>query len=263
MRKRGLWSVLYKGLGILQWILTLAIATISAFLKADTASLVGSGWQFLKLPLDSVQHTAWLTILLLSVALAITQVARNQIGPPWVWEHLHMLLDSFRDLVFEDEGGDVHHHRATIFKRVSFGRGWRFWDWRGWLVPVERSGHTTRRSKSTFRAPDNADKSEGVAGTTWAGKQTIYVEDLPDVSGNPSPATLEQYARATRSTTKWLAKHKPCSRSFCGIPFDVKGKRWGVVVLDSRNEQIKQKADLIDNFFKINGRYLSKLMERS
>jgi len=254
--------MLYKGLAILQWGLALMIATISASLKAETTSLVNTGWQFLKGPVEGIQHTAWVTIPLLTIALGIAQIARNQIGPPWVWEHLHMLLDSFQELVFGDEAGDLHHHRATLFKRVSFGRGWRFWDWRGWLVPVERSGHATRRSKSTFRAPDDADRTEGVAGAAWAGKQTIYVENLPDISGNPSPQELEQYANATRSTTKWLTKHKPCSRSFCGIPFDVKGKRWGVVVLDSRNEQITQKAPLIDSFFKINGRYLSKLMER-
>lgn len=263
MRKLGLWSALYKGLAVAQYLFALGIATISASLKADSAALVNTGWQFLKPSLDYIQHGAWFAIPLLTIGLGIAQIARNQIGPPWVWEHLHLLLDSFQELVFGDEGGDLHHHRATLFKRVRFGRGWRLWDWSGWLVPVERSGHATRKSKSVFRAPDNADEAQGVAGSAWAGKQTVYVEGLPDVSGATLPEVLERYASATRISAKWLAKHKPCSRSFCGIPFDVKGKRWGVVVLDSRNEQIKHKAPLIDNFFKINGRYLSKLMERS
>jgi hypothetical protein len=262
MRKLGLWSVFYKGLAIIQYIFALAIAIFSASLKADTAALADTGWKFLTPVLNYMQHTAWFTIFLLTIGLGLAQVARSQIGPPWVWEHLHMLLDSFQELVFGDEAGDLHHHRATLFKRVHFGRGWRFGDWRGWLVPVERSGHATRKSKSTFRAPDNADKAQGVAGSAWAGKQTIYVEGLPDVSGNASAEAVEQYANATRVPSKWLVKHKPCSRSFCGIPFDVKGKRWGVIVLDSRNEQITHKTALIDNFFKINGRYLSKLMER-
>jgi hypothetical protein len=263
MRKRGLWSFVYKGLGILQWIFALAIATISASLKADTAVLESSGWGFLKGPVEAVQHAAWFAIPLLTIALGLAQIARNQIGPEWVWEHMHMLLDSFQESVFGDEVGDLHHHRVTLFKRVRVGRGWRIWDWRGWLVPVERSGHATRKSKSAFRAPDNADRAEGVAGSAWAGRKTLYVEGLPDISGIPSSAALEQYSHQTRISSKWLSKHKPGSRSFCGIPFDVKGKRWGVVVLDSRNEQITQKAPQIDNFFKINGRYLSKLMERS
>jgi hypothetical protein len=263
MRKRGLWSFVYKGLAILQYTCALAIATISACLKADPTSLTDTGWQFLKAPLQSVQHAAWFTIPLLTITLGIAQITRNQIGPAWVWDHIHMLLDSFQESVFGDEAGDLHHHRATVFKRVRFGRGWRFWDWRGWLVPLERSGHATRRSKSIFRAPDDADKAEGVAGSAWAGRRTIYIEGLPDLSGDTSLNALQNYASATRCTTKWLAKHKPCSRSFCGIPLDVRGKRWGVVVLDSRNEQIKQKTDLIDNFFRINGRYLSKLMERA
>jgi hypothetical protein len=263
MRNRGLWCFIYKGLAILQWICALAIATISASLKADTASLANTDWKFLKPLVESTQHAAWFTIPLLTIVVGVAQLIRNQIGPPWVWEHVHILLDSLQEFVFGDEPGDLHHHRATLFKHVRFGRGWRLWDCRGWLVPLERSGHATRKSKSTFRAPDDADKAEGIAGSAWAGKRTTYVEGLPDVSGEPSHDAIETYATATRCTTKWLVKHKPSCRSLCGIPLDVKGKRWGVIVLDSRNEQITQKTALIDNFFKINGRYFSKLMERA
>lgn len=80
--------------------------------------------------------------------------------------------------------------------------------------------------------PDDARRAEGVAGVTWAENYVIPVRDLPDLR-NASAAEKEEYARQTFVTVKWLAKEKPRSRSLCGIPVQVRGKKWGVLVLDS------------------------------
>jgi hypothetical protein len=176
---------------------------------------------------------------------------------------VHFLLDSFRDFVFDTDEGDLHHHRITLFKHRRCRGWWTFGAGSGWLVPVERSGHTTLKSRAAFRAPDAADKAQGIAGYTWARKRMIFVEDLPDICNGGTPEALLAFAKATRITPQWLVKHKVCSRSFCGIPIEVQGNIWGVLVLDSRSPKISQKTELIANFYRINGRYVAKLLERA
>ena len=136
------------------------------------------------------------------------------------------------------------------------------WPWSGWLVPVERSGHTTRRSHTIFLAPDDADQAEGIAGQTWAQNRVVVVNGLSDVNENPSREVLAEYAQRTWIAETWvLQKQRQHARSFCGIPVEVKGKLWGVIVLDSRNPQaIDQNAD---KFYRLIGRVLGKLLERA
>ena len=203
----------------------------------------------------------WATIPLLMVALGLMQVTRWMIGPPWVWDTIHYLLDRFRDYVFEEESGPLHHHRVTLFKYVRVRFCFRRWPWSGWLVPIERSGHTTRRSRTTFLAPDDADRAEGIAGQTWAQNRVVPLAKLPDINENPSCDALTEYARQTFVAEAWLQKQRQHAHSFCGIPVEVKGKLWGVIVLDSRNpEAIDQNAI---RFYSLIGRYLGKLLERA
>lgn len=73
---------------------------------------------------------------------------------------------------------------------------------------------------------------------------------------------LAEYAQRTWIAETWvLQKQRRHARSFCGIPVQVKGKLWGVIVLDSHNpEAIDQNAD---KFYRLIGRFLGKLLERA
>lgn len=256
MRRHGLRGFVYRALIFLQWTAGIILATTQAATKADP-----SRWQFGSDFLTWLQHTAWATVPLLIVALGLMQVARWMIGPPWVWDTIHYLLDTFRGYVFEEEGGPLHHHRVTLFKYVRV-RFWLCrWPWSGWLVPVERSGHTTQKSRTAFLAPDDADRAEGVAGQTWAQNRVVPLDKLPDINENPPCDVLAEYARRTWIAEARLQKQRQHARSFCGIPVEVKGKLWGVIVLDSRNpEVINQNAD---QFYSLIGRFLGKLLERA
>lgn len=252
-----MWGFVYRALILLQWVAGIALATIQASTKADP-----SQWQLGSDFLIWLQQNAWATVPLLMVALGLMQITRWTIGPPWVWDTVHHLLDSFQGYVFEGESGPLQHHRVTLFKYVRVRPRLCRWPWSGWLVPVERSGHTARRNRTSFLAPDDAEQAEGIAGQTWVQNRVVVVNELPDINENPSRDVLAEYAQRTWIAETWvLQKQRQHARSFCGIPVEVKGKLWGVIVLDSRNPgAIDQNAI---RFYSLIGRCLGKLLERA
>jgi len=116
-----------------------------------------------------------------------------------------------------------------------------------------------------FRAPDNPNAAEGIAGRTWAIGKIVLVDNLPDLSVNSSqkPADLELYAEKTGVKVAWLKealrKQQFLARSFCGIPVEVKGRLWGVIVVDSRRPKIVAAEET----YRLVSRVLGKLLERA
>lgn len=117
-------------------------------------------------------------------------------------------IDDFRKIVFEDVTDQAtDHNRVTIFKhynrhfrikwREIFGLHWppfSRWFFSGWLVAIYRSGHVTQRNITCFLAPDDAERTEGIAGRAWRCKNTYTIggdenNTLPD---------LEEFRRYTR-----------------------------------------------------------------
>ena len=223
MRQRKLLNALYRALYATQWVAGFAAAVIGASLKADAtawASKAPIAGDFLR----SLQGSAWFTLPELTLFLGVAQWARSMIGPPWSWEAVHRVLDLFQERVFHGEANDpMHYHRVTLFRHV----GWLFcrrrWPWSGWLVPVERSAHTTRTTKVFFRAPDQADQAEGVAGQAWSRNKMVIVAGLPDLQNAPAEADFARYAQETWVSVDWLRKEPPSARSFCGVPVGVNG----------------------------------------
>ena len=105
-------------------------------------------------------------------------------------------------------------------------------------------------------------RSDAAICQTWAQNRVVVVNGLSDANENPSREVLAEYAQRTWIAETWvLQKQRQHARSFCGIPVEVKGKLWGVIVLDSRNPQaIDQNAD---KFYRLIGRVLGKLLERA
>jgi len=185
-----------------------------------------------------------------------------------MWDHVELLLNQFRDCVFEQHFSDpVHHHRVTLFKHHSF---WWHWEskwggtpWTGWLVTVERSGHTTKNNITAFKVPDkDADNIEGVAGATWARKASVLVEELPDLSGTKGKKNVADYSKKAYISKDWVQSHQCPARSLYGVPIEVNGKLWGVIVIDSRSEKLPNR-DLAEKFHKMFGKTLSKTLERA
>ena len=235
---------MYGVLSAIQWVAGILLLLIQALLKADP-----SQWRLGSDLLVWLQQWSWAGTSSMLVTVGLAQIGRKAIGPPRVWEAVHHLLDKFQEHVFRNQGGPLHHHRVTLFKYVPYRLRFCRWPWDGWLIPVERSGHATRKTRTVFRVPDNADYVEGVAGQVWAGNAALTVDNLPDISDCLSDSDLETYAQQTWTSTSWLRKKQQYARFFCGIPVEVKGKLWGVMVLDSRFPQPFKNTNANSKFF--------------
>lgn len=188
---------------------------------------------------EGVRQNAWWASPT-SVGLAlILGLVRRRVGSPSVWEAVHEGLEAVRNQAFADRstGDPEHYHRATLFRYYSVRPSWRYWPWTRRLVAVARSGRHTRKAITTFRAPDTPDRTNGVAGQAWARPDSYRVPELPDVSGDPSPAEVERYARLSSVTKEWVRENQPETRSLFGMRLEVDGEPWGVLVLDSRDPE--------------------------
>jgi hypothetical protein len=182
-------------------------------------------------------------------------------------------LDEYRREFFDKQPGidgqPRHFHRITLY-RYAWHWCFRGLPWSGWLVPVARSGHTSRSGLPTFKAPINKpDDAEGIAGQAWVNWGTVTLSDLPDMHENtPSDESVAEYARQAWVSEKWLRRRigtsgRSNARSFLGIPVDVKGKKWGVLVVDSRiSAEIVNPETLGQNPYRTMMGVLVRLIER-
>lgn len=267
MRRSSLWGAVYNTAGWLYWIGGAGAIAAAACLKAD-ANRLGEKSAALGSAIAWIQGTAWITIITFSLMSGLGRLIRRFVGAPWVWEAIHHLLDQMQRLAFQKLPAGTappHHHRATLFKSVPWYRvPPRLWSCRRWLVPVERSGHTTRECRVAFKIPDRADDVEGVAGRTWALNQVHVIRSLPDLwaTGDADEQATSDYAKRTYVSPAWVRAQRPQARSYCGIPVEVRGRLWGVLVLDSRDPGVLDPTDA-HGVFTVIGRLLSKLLERT
>jgi hypothetical protein len=265
------WSEkLDRWLIILIWFCAVMASVASALLRADPNQFQSS---LVQSSIRSLHNSAWWIILSLTVTGAVAQLIRNYLGPSAVWYTVQYLLDQYREEMFGKGGspGDdpQYFHRITLFKHVRWRWGFVQWPWSGWMIPVARSGYLTRSRIAKFRASENDPaNAEGVAGQAWAQGRPIQVYGLPDInSDSASDGELDDYTSQGHVSRKWLEKRrkkKSHALSLLGIPVEVKGKPWGVLVVDSQspNEIISEKA-LKGQRYKTLGRILSKLLEKA
>jgi len=185
-------------------------------------------------------------------------------GWPWGWDMAHYLLDEVQGRIFSKQD-PVFQHRVTLFRHRRFVWCRRKWPWSGWLVPVERSFYMSRKSKVCFRASDEGDHCEGVAGWAWATRSRYYVTNLPDLTQRSQQQDIEDYAKQSHVPVEWvkekLAQNKPLPRSLYGIPVERSGKVWGVIVVDSRHKEILSQTE-IDAFYERSAGILSRVLEK-
>lgn len=254
MRLRSIRNGAFYTCQVAEVVFTVLLVSLGAAIKVDAQSIRARSDFFADL-LVGVQDWAWVLLVVFPLVLLVAVGAKKLLGPPWIWRAVHSLLTEYREYVFSDiQEAAPHHHRVTLFRKR-----FDFWFLPGWLMCVERSGHTTRKRIPIFKAPaDNPDEAEGVAGTTWVENRIIPVNDLPDLSSNFYEAQIMEYAGKSWVSEEWVRKHRPLARSLCGIPVEVKGKPFGVIVLDSRNpDGIKVDYDK----FNLIAKSLGKLLE--
>lgn len=207
-----------------------------------------SNWPLLIDVLNLVR-SAWFLAPLFAGVGAAAKILSGYIGAPVLWNTVQYVLNQYQEELFGDQS-KPHHHRVTLFKHTKLC--WRLWPWHGWMVPVARSGHTTKSGVPVFKAHDEMpEKAEGIAGQAYVQKKPISIKDLPDINvDSPSDEDLDMYAKKGFISRKWLnkrlekskRKEKSNARSFLGIQIRVKGETWGVLVIDSQDP----KGDFIE-----------------
>jgi hypothetical protein len=266
MRRYGLRDKAYGAVGVLGIGLGIVIALIAAITKIDPKNL-SSNWSGLGSFAQWCKDWSPLLVPVMTFGLGICVFMRKWIGAPWVWAAIHDHMNTFCETLFVAHAGDPpDHHRITLFKAFEC------WEYpcclerplEKRLMPVERSGHMTQRSKTSFCVPDKAVTVEGVAGQAYRMRKTVIVNNLPSLAVSSPAADIQEYAQKTWISEKWLRDRlnngERLARSFCGIPVSVKGKVWGVIIIDSMapngvGDQDSRVYDLL-------GRSLCKLLER-
>lgn len=265
MQRFGLRAKIYPTLGIAGWIFGFSGAAVAGVEKINTNNLPVTLAGFA--PFVTYLDNCWWLVPVLAAAVAVTAAGRKIIAEPWIWQAIHSAVDGYREFVFQAERGEpIDHHRVTLFRHFScyqypccFKRPLE-----RRLIPVERSGHLKQNTNTDFIVPDEAEKATGVAGQVWRTFQTLVVSELPDLSNNPSEEEIKLYARRTWNSVEWvknrMKNNKSLARSICGIPIRVKGKEWGIIVIDSVSPTAVTRSS--NEFYDLMGRSLSKLLER-
>lgn len=254
----------------IQIVATGTIVAFGAILKADLA------W-FADIPpalkaVTWMQSASWAVVVFGPFFVVFLQWARRTFGSPWAWGAVQQILDGFRDELFKKCAMEpLDHHRVTLFKHRRFVVRWchpRLWCC-GWLVAVARSKHMTKENIRRFRAPDDPDLCEGVAGMAWRHAGWVAVPKageppLPVLVKNAGEPDIATYAAKTGVTTAWvkcqLYADRRFAASYAAVTIQHKGQPWGVLVVDSRGSDSFDPANLGD--FIAYGKLLTPLLER-
>jgi hypothetical protein len=245
---------------------------IGATLKLDPAKHVPS--ETAKGVLGFSQDWAWLSIPVFAILAAISQTTRARIGSTSTWATVNYLLEEYRNALFDKhptaKDDPEYYHRVTLFKYVGWRWALALWPWNGWMVPVARTGHVTKsRRIPRFRVSmHDPDKAQGVAGQTFVRNKMIPVFGLPEITPTSGDADLEKYSNKAFVSIEWLRKRqngrnfRPLSQSLLGIPVEVGGEPWGVLVVDSRSDmEISRKSALKTAKFQTLTDVLGKLLQ--
>ncbi len=218
---------------------------------------------------QSLRPHAWWVVPLASVVAPGLHWLRRWIGAPWVWGVVNVALNSIHAQLFDEYDGPEHAHRVTLFRYRKWRLGFDPWPSFGWLVPVARSGHTTRSTRARFRAPSEPSHATGVAGTAFVGRGILVVPGngdpaLPALTSGATDKKIRDYSSRSFTDENWVRarlKGRPRSlpRSFAGIPVEVSEQPWGVIVIDSANPSIDRER--VEKSFRTIAGTLSKVLE--
>jgi len=243
---------------------------VSALLKANAPNR-----PFISSVIALCQHNAWWIIIIFTIVGGLAQYLSSHIGSPGNWHIVQHILDQYREEVFgrdENTKDDPEHfHRITLFKHFKWRWTLEGWPGSGWVVPVARSGSTTKANIQCFLASkERPDDAVGVAGQTWARNREVKVCGLPDlIIDNPPENDIIEYAKKAFVTDEWIRNRMRPNRrglqcrSLLGICIEVKGVPWGVLVIDSRKPEPSRLKNTTKNpQLKTYKDILSRLLEK-
>lgn len=178
-------------------------------------------------------------ILWLSIGIFLMRIVNQQLLERSAsFNQVKSVLDSLHKNYFKDvPQEELFQHRATLFKAKKYVLG-RL----RYLEIFARSGTTFQKSATYFKINDEHEsKNEGIAGWAWFTNAMPTVTDLAEWPANPNPnmqedPVAEEYAKKGKLSVEKASVLNVKSRSVTAIPVrSSSGKKWGVLVVDSRN----------------------------
>ena len=254
MRPSRVAAGLRRGLFVLQAIAVVAIPVATGVAKIDPSSR-----PWIRPAVESMQQHAWWIVVACSLLIGVAGIVRKWAGSAWIWNTTSRLLEDFRQRVFAGEEGPLHEHRVTLFQymKLCWLRPYGI----GWLIPIARTGVVTQWVYTAFRVRDDREGAEGIAGFTFVRQRTVVVDNLPALTAGSPQGRYEEYSRRTGVSVKWLRKRTYHPRSLAGIEVRVKGKPWGVVVLDSMNPSGIPARDELTKQWSVTGTALASVLD--
>jgi hypothetical protein len=169
------------------------------------------------------------------ILLAITSQMRQHLLPSRIDLAIKKLLDDFRIRALPVDDPQVTH-RVTLFKhcRMHFPLLWHcHLPWSGCLVPYERAGEFTLKTRTIFFAPKNTpDDAQGFAGTVFKNNRCEYLSKLPALVQTSGGIARRKYSNATGVDDKWIRQRMRTNykfpQCFWGIPVELTGHEFGV-----------------------------------
>lgn len=261
---------LYYAFLVAEWTAGISVVLLTLLVSQDAGN-----YQTWPLPtLIGWTHNHKVLIFVISAIAVVAKFVRARIGPPWAWKAIKELLDTWHSKIFAGiPNASADEHRITVFKRVHgwrpirswreleirTGRSdwWRYSQWPvGWFKPLARSQHVSQRNITWFPCFDATRIGEGFIGLVWRTSGTLRIpippQDLPDLNppppNKPSDADYLDYAKRTRVTEAWLRTRgaKTYARTLCGTKIEIKGTKWGVIVIDSRSTALTVMDDQVE-----------------
>ncbi len=223
--------------------------------------------------------------LVVSAFLYILGFVSQRIRSTKDWKIIQYILDKAQEIAYPDQNGQdpKHFHRVTLFQYQKFARVHHYsqtsqskvtrfiWPWgkmnpfSGWLVPVKRSAHTSKETRTRFAVLANGE-SEGICGKAWSNDNTLVIRNLPSVQPS-NVINRRKYAEATnccRQMIDYMLKDtgepKTAPRSIGAIPVRVDGELWGMLVFDSQDPN--GVSNTIEADFQVTVGAIEKLLEK-
>jgi hypothetical protein len=171
------------------------------------------------------------------------------------------ILKQMREEYFSDEAGpEKYKHRVTLFVCVERDDGAN----KGkCLVIFARSGvHSD--SSCTWRLDDNHPKDcRGVAGKVWYHNTTIVTTAACDWPTDGNLRVKYEYASSLEISVAEAEALNVKSRAFAGAPVVVRGRKWGVLLLDSLKDgfiaDTAHKKGLLNRYTQLIGDVLTEV----
>lgn len=212
-----------------------------------------------------LQSVGVAVVVICSIWLWAAQWLKAMMGDAVTSELVKFLLEELRSDVFSINANPVaNRDRVTLFKFRSYRLRCCCFPVFDWLCAIERTGHM-RGSRRWFRVNEDGQGEhgvEGIAGKAYVEGVLVLADNLPAIEKNSPLEVKKLYADKTFVPLKWVEKRAGrLAQSLCGIPVEVKGQVWGVIVIDSAGCSLG-KREKIERFYQKNAKILSKLLEK-